>query len=162
MSDFIQGLGPNLLRDWMSAALGKRLGDGIGRDVFVYELNPRLVIKIEKNGFQNVIEWEIWRAIKNTAWARWFAPARHISGLGSVLIMERTVPAPRSRYPARVPKFLGDLKYSNFGLLRGKLVCHDYGMLTNFLAGNHDSAKMQKAQWWDAGDGSSFDDQAKT
>lgn len=162
MTRIVEELGPNVLRDWMGAALGQPLGDGIGRKVFVYELNPRYVIKIERSGFQNVIEWEIWSAIKDTAWAKWFAPARHISGFGSILLMERTLPAPRSAYPKRVPTFLGDLKYSNFGLLRGKLVCHDYGTLTNFLAGNHVSEKLRKADWWDQNDGSSFDDSAKT
>lgn len=159
MSNFVQDLGQNILRDWMGAALGSRIGSGIGRSVFVYDLNPRYVIKVEQSGFQNVIEWEIWRAVKDTMWAKWFAPARHVSGLGSILLMERTLPAPKSKYPKKVPTFLGDLKYSNFGLLRGKLVCHDYGTLTNFLAGNHASEKMRKADWWDAGDGSSFDEE---
>jgi hypothetical protein len=162
MSTLVDRLGPNILRDWMGSALGKRLGDGVGRKVFVYDLNPKFVIKVEESGFQNVVEHEIWRAVKETTWAKWFAPVRHISGLGSILLMERTLPAPRSRYPDRVPKFLGDLKYSNFGLLQGRLVCHDYGTLTNFLAGNHGAEKMRKAEWWDAGDGSSFDDGTKS
>ena len=163
MSKFIDELGPNTLRDWMGAALGTRLGDGSGRAVFVYDLNPRFVIKIERSGFQNAVEREIWQATKDTQYGKWFAPVRHISGLGTILIMERTVPAPRSAYPKKMPAFLGDLKYSNFGLLRGQLVCHDYGTISNFLAGvTTGKVPMRKAQWWDAGDGSSFDDSGKT
>lgn len=158
MSAFIDGLGSNILRDWMANALGKKLGGGIGRQVFVYDLNPQFVIKIEQSGFQNVVEREIWLATKTTKHAKWFAPVRRISGLGCILLMDRTLPAPRSSFPKKMPDFLGDLKYSNFGMLRGKLVCHDYGTLCNFLHAVPSRVKMSKAQWWDAGDGSTFDD----
>lgn len=159
MSSFVEGLGPNILRDWMGAALGKKLGGGIGRQVFVYDLYPNYAIKIEQSGFQNVMEWEIWRAVKKIpGYARWFAPVHHVSGLGSILLMDRTLPAPRKAFPKVMPDFLGDLKYSNFGLLRGRLVCHDYGTLVNFLHGFTGRITTRKADWWDAGDGSSFDD----
>lgn len=159
MGNLVDELGTNTLRDWFTCALGSKLGGGIGRQVHVYDLNPRYAMKVERNGFQNSIEWEIWRAVKTTQYAKWFAPCRHISGLGTILLMDRTVPAPRSAFPKKVPEFLGDLKYSNFGLLRGKLVCHDYGTVTNFLAGfTRTKIRMRKADWWDAGDGSAFDD----
>lgn len=159
LSKFIDTLGPNTLRDWMAAGLGTQLGSGSGRTVFVYDLNPRYVIKVERAGYQNAIEHEIWLATKDTIYAKWFAPVRHISGLGTILLMDRTVPAPRSAFPKKMPDFLGDLKYSNFGLLAGKLVCHDYGTVTNFLKGFAGSRmRMRKADWWDANDGSSFDD----
>lgn len=154
----VQELGMNILRDCAGMAIGKKLGNGVGRQVFVYELNPRYVMKIEQAGFQNVIEWEIWRATHDTKFSRWFAPARHISGLGSILLMERTLPAPRSAFPKKMPEFLGDLKYSNFGLLNGKLVCHDYGKLSNMLCAIPAKVKMRKAGWWDANDGSTFND----
>lgn len=160
---FVEDLGLGTLRDWMNAAVGSKLGGGIGRQVFVYDLNPRFVIKVEKNGYQNVVEWEIWQATKDTQYAKYFAPARHISGMGTILLMERTLPAPRQAFPKRMPDFLGDLKYSNFGLLRGKLVCHDYGTITNFLHGfTRSKIRYRKAEWWDAGDGSSFNDSGKT
>lgn len=163
MSQFIDELGLNTLRDWMALALGKKLGGGIGRTVFVYDLNPRYVIKIESSGYQNAIEREIWGAVKTTQYARWFAPVKSISGLGTIILMERTLPAPRRAFPDRMPDFLGDLKYSNFGLLRGKLVCHDYGTVSNFLHGfTRTKIRFRKSDWWDSEDGSTFDDTAKT
>jgi hypothetical protein len=120
------------------------------------------VIKIERAGYQNAVEREIWLATKSTQYAKWFAPVHHISGLGTTLLMSRTVPAPRSAFPKRMPDFLGDLKYSNFGLLAGRLVCHDYGTVANFLHGVTGKIRMRKAEWWDAGDGSSFDDSGKS
>lgn len=162
MSKYIDDLPQNILRDLMNCALGTKLGGGIGRQVFIYDLNPKFVVKIEDCGFQNVIEHELWRATQGTQFAKWFAPVRHISGLGTVLFMDRTLPAPRSAFPKKVPEFLGDLKYSNFGLLNGKLVCHDYGTLCNFLHAMPAKAKMLKAKWWDAGDGSSFSDSKNT
>lgn len=162
MSKFVDDLPSNMLREWMDYTLGQRLGGGSGRDVFVYDLDPRYVVKIERSGHQNPVECEIWRSVKDyKQFARWFAPVMRISGYGSVLIMERTLPAPRSAFPKKMPEFVGDLKYSNFGMLRGKLVCHDYGTVTNFLKAMPMKAKMMKASWWDLGDGSSFDDGAR-
>lgn len=161
MSKFVEDLPPSILRDWMSAALGKKLGGGVGRTVFMYDLNPRYVVKVEESGFQNVVENEIWGAIKTTRYAQWFAPVHYMSGLGTILLMDRTLPAPRSVFPKRMPEFVGDLKYSNFGLLKGRLVCHDYGTLCNFLAAVPAKVKLRRAQWWDAKDGSTFDDRAR-
>lgn len=160
MSAFVDSLPVGILRDWMIAACGTKLGGGIGRTVFVYELNPRFVIKVEQSGYQNVIEREMWDAVKNTPYKRWLAPVHHISGYGTILLMERTLPAPRSKYPKMMPAFLGDYKYSNFGLLRGRLVCHDYGSFVNQSNGINE--KMRKADWWDSNDGSTFDDGGKT
>lgn len=158
MSRFVESLPAVILKDWMMMALGKDLGAGYGRRVFVYGVDPRLVIKVEESGFQNVIERELWMAVKTTKFNRWFAPVRDISPCGTVLLMERTLPAPRSAYPKEMPEFVGDLKYSNFGMLNGRLVCHDYGTLCNFLAAVPAKVKMRRAKWWDAEDGSSFDD----
>jgi hypothetical protein len=159
MSKFVDDLSPGILRDWMLAACGKKLGGGVGRTVFVYDLNPNFVIKIEESGFQNVIEWEMWKVVKASPHQRWLAPVRHISPSGAALLMDRTLPAPRSKYPKRMPEWIGDYKYSNFGLLNGRLVCHDYGSFVNQSNGINE--KMRKADWWDSMDGSTFDDGGK-
>lgn len=159
MAEFHQSVSVGILRDWMNMACGKQIGSGVGRNVFVYDLNPAFVIKVEANGFQNVIEWEWWQSVGTTRYARWFAPCRHISPTGTILLMERTLPAPRSKFPKKMPVFLGDFKYSNYGLLHGHLVCHDYGSM--IAAHNGLSNKMRKADWWDAHDGSTFDDGKK-
>lgn len=149
-----ESLPVSILRDWINLACGKKLGEGIGRQVYVYDLNPTLVIKIETSGFQNIIEWEMWHATASTKHRKWFAPCKHITGNGTVLLMQRTLPAPRAKYPKRMPVFLGDYKYSNYGLIGSQLVCHDYGSAV--IATNGLSDTMRKANWWDALDGSTF------
>lgn len=156
MSKFVDDLPASILRDWMTYTLGKKISGGIGRTVFVHEMNPAWVVKVETAGYQNVIESEMWRAVKGTKHSRWFAPVVALSGMGSVLVMERTLPAPRSKYPKRMPVFTGDYKYSNYGLLAGRLVCHDY--VSSIIASNGLGDTMRKADWWDANDGSTFDD----
>lgn len=157
MSTYVEELQPSILREWMAHTLGKKLGGGIGRSVFVYELNPAYVVKVDaKRGFQNPIEWEVWQLVKDTPYAKWFAPCRAISAYGSVLLQARTLPAPRARYPKKMPEFLTDYKYSNYGLYKGRIVCHDYGSAIAFSSGI--TAKMRKAEWWDSDDGSTFDD----
>jgi hypothetical protein len=156
MSAFIDSLPQSILRDWMQSALGKKIGEGIGRQVFVYGLNPQFVVKVEQSGFQNIVEHELWEVVKDTSFKKWFAPVRDISGLGTILLMERTLPALRKAYPKHMPQFLGDYKYSNYGLLRGRLVCHDYGSMV--IATNGINGAMRKADWWGLNDGSSFND----
>lgn len=61
--------------------------------------------------------------------------------------MRKTTPAPHSAYPSRMPAFMTDFKFTNYGMYEGRLVCHDYGMLpahTDFT-----SAKTQPASWLD-------------
>lgn len=161
-ASFIDTVSHGVLRDWLHSAIGTRLGGGVGRKVFVYELNPAYVIKIEDvaASFQNVVEYEVWNAVKATTYARWFAPVRRISATGSILLMERTLPAPRARYPKRMPVFLGDFKYSNYGMWKGRIVVHDYGSMINFSNGIL-NAGMRQAKWWDANDGSTFNDAVK-
>jgi hypothetical protein len=45
-----------------------------------------------------------------------------------------------------MPAFFTDLKRENFGLLLGRLVCHDYGV--NLLMENGMTKRMRKANWW--------------
>lgn len=157
MSEYVDALQVTILREWMDHCLGKKLGGGIGRMVFIYELNPAYVVKVEdKSGHQNVLEWEIWQVVAETPYQRWFAPCKLLSAYGSVLVQARTLPAPRARYPKKMPEFLGDYKYSNYGLYRGRLVCHDYG--SAIVLSNGISERMRKADWWDSDDGASFDD----
>lgn len=139
---------PFVRRDIAHMLLGARLGRGIGRKVYVCRLDPRFVVKVEDRGeaFQNIVEWETWQAVREDREARWFAPCVSISPAGSVLIQRRTEPASHSEYPKRMPVFLGDYKRENFGMLDGKLVCHDYGLLTNLTNGVYN--KTTRAADW--------------
>jgi len=108
---------------------GKFLSSGISRVVYEYTLDPTKVVKIETSAgfFQNVLEWEVWQNVRDTRWAKWFAPVHYISDNGSVLIQSRTVPAQKRDIPKQLPDFFTDLKLENFGLLDGRFVAHDYG-----------------------------------
>lgn len=125
------------------------LGSGIARNTYSSKAFPNCVVKVEEGvgSFQNVIEWETWGRVKHTQHAKWFAPCEWISPNGSVLIMRRTEPAQKRQYPERMPSFLSDFKRANYGMLDGRLVCHDYG--TNLLMEYGMTKRMIKANWWD-------------
>ena len=130
----------------------KEIGFGIARTVFTSPILPDRVIKVEKyvQSFQNVSEWQVWETVKDTPFAKWFAPCYHISNCGAVLIQARTTPAlDRSIYPEKLPAFLSDTKYQNYGMFDGRLVCHDYGMLSVAIS-NGLTKRERKVDWWDA------------
>lgn len=130
---------------------GDLLGYGMSRKTYEYELDESLVIKIETSGgkFQNVLEWEFWKDIKESKYAKWFAPCVEISPSGLFLIQKRTTPIPKEDYPKMIPSFFSDTKYSNFGVIieKGKkrFVCHDYG---NLCTNTKFNDKMVKAHFW--------------
>jgi hypothetical protein len=45
-----------------------------------------------------------------------------------------------------VPSMFTDLKVQNWGMLNGRLVCHDYGLTCTSLP-----RSMRAAKWWDNG-----------
>ena len=118
----------SLQQDFNTLFLGKRLGEGVGREVFEYQINPRWVVKLENHGLQNYNEAALWFAVEGTPWAEWFAPVRWLSSNGRVLIMDRTrTPAKNRPLPEFIPNFMTDVKTDNMGILRGRWVFHDYG-----------------------------------
>ena len=121
------------------------LGSGVARTVYSCPLRPDLVVKVEtpSHSFQNVLEWEFWRTWKHDKDMRqWLAPCEAISPCGSILLMHRTQPL--VKLPTKMPKWLSDTKRSNYGRFRGRVVCHDYGMV---VAGA--STTMRKVEWHD-------------
>ena len=125
---------------------GNEIGRGIARTVYACDVAPNLVVKIEdgSQSFQNVLEWEFWQHWKDDRdVARWLAPCEKISSCGTVLLQSRTGPCPKDRYPKDMPKFLTDLKYSNFGLIGRRLVCHDYALAIMSL-----HMGKRRAHWW--------------
>jgi hypothetical protein len=111
--------------------LGKLLGKGVSRKVYLCRQDTEHVLKVEdvQGWFQNVLEWEIWNEVKHTKWAKYFAPCISISDNGQILIQQRTRPIEKS-LKLRLPDFFSDLKLDNIGLLDGKPVVHDYGIST--------------------------------
>lgn len=143
-------------REIVSMVCGKPLGSGIAREVYVFGPDPDLVIKLESSAcsFQNVKEWDTWQRAQDVEHvARWLAPCVMISSCGSVLLQRRT--AVCLNYPERMPAFLADFKRENYGMLDGRLVCHDYG--TNLLAEHGMTKRMKRARWWSNNDDVSDD-----
>lgn len=136
-------------RDTFNLLCGNVIGRGSARVVYDSQLFPEHVIKVENvaGRFQNVMEWETWLIVRDTKWAKWFAPCKWISPAGVVLIQAKTTPPPRASYPEMMPKFFADFKRPNYGLLNEQIVCHDYGV--HLLMENGMSDRMKKVEWWD-------------
>lgn len=110
--------------------LGDYIGSGAFRDVFAHATSEQHVVKVEDGAgsFHNIAEWETWKAVENTPYAKWFAPCSHISPAGTILVMRRVEHCSELFLPKRVPAFLTDLKVENWGLLDGNPVACDYGL----------------------------------
>lgn len=127
---------------------GKKLGEGIHRDVFACRLNPKWVVKVETDGpwryFANVMEMKFWSDHQSYAKvAEWLAPCEYMSPDGLVMIQHRVEPVSADyELPAKLPSFLTDIKTDNFGLLNGKLVCFDYAMSIQ-----NPSLRLKKVDW---------------
>ena len=137
-----------ITQDLRALFCGKSLGEGISRQVFACcNQKPDAVIKFETDAhsFQNVMEHEVWTEVRHTEHAKWFSPVLDISPNGVILLMRRTKPLTRDQLPERMPSFFTDLGMTNFGLLDGQIVCHDYGL--NLLMSMGLSKRMRKADW---------------
>jgi len=137
-----------LNREFRNMIIGKELGNGAGRWVFEHRFDKTLVVKFEggAKSFQNILEWDLWNELKHAPdYSKWLAPCVDISATGAVLIMKRTQPITEYRkLPDKLPHFINtDTKKDNFGILNGKLVCHDYGV-TMF----DPSLRLKKVEWW--------------
>lgn len=119
-----------LAKDVAGHIIGEHIGSGIHRDVYAWELDPKVVCKLEggAGSFANIREYDVWQEVKNTKFARWFAPVLAISSAGCLLLQARTTPVDIKRLPKKVPAFFTDLKASNWGRYKGRIVCHDYGL----------------------------------
>lgn len=128
----------------------EKVGWGSAREVYKMRApQDDCVVKLESKSysFQNVREWNVWETVKETKFAKWFAPCVSISPNGSVLIQRKTTPVPSDMWPEKVPCFLTDLKRANFGMYEGRLVCHDYGL--HLLMENGMTTRLKKANWRD-------------
>lgn len=141
--------------DLCAMIIGGEIGKGVARTVYEYLPNAsNTVIKVEEGAqsFQNICEWETWLNLNGTGWGkRWLAPCIRISSSGVYLMQERTTPpGPGFKWPKQLPWVLTDRKKQNFGIFKGRLVCHDYGTLHVGMAKGAPLTRMGKAEWWDA------------
>lgn len=130
---------------------GPKIGSGMSRSVFECNLDSSVVIKIEDvtkgKYYQNLFEWQTWLEVRETPYAHWFAPCVSISNFGGVLIQKKTrKPRSKNAYPKKMPTFMGDFKYTNYGMYKGKLCAHDYGR--NLLMQHGLSSKKKVVEWW--------------
>ncbi|MGK6342870.1 hypothetical protein ACMGDK_11560 [Chryseobacterium sp. DT-3] len=142
--------------DLIRMMFGQKINEGSYRSVYEYNFDPnKYVIKIEPNSTEsNANEFLIWEEVSglcgNLSWVKdWFAPVLFMSPDAKILVMERTFPYKTIRgkdlvRPEKIPDFFSDVKFSNFGWLGNKLVCHDYGFINRFI--KYDK-KFRKANW---------------
>jgi hypothetical protein len=133
---------------------GKKIGSGMSRQVYECKLKPGWVVKVETDpypNFQNLMEWQVWKAVQHTKFSRWFAACDLISPDGKLLIQERTRHPATTDFPDKVPAFFTDLKRQNFGMTttpeKNWFVAHDYGVHLLFEKGL--TGRLVKANWWD-------------
>lgn len=127
--DLITGA-QTVVRDTLGLLVGEKLGFGCYREVFALPWSPRHVLKLESGAgsFHNALEWEVWREMKDGKWSGYFAPCEAISANGAALLMARTKPITKFPTGLTIPSFFQDVKPENFGLLKGRIVCHDYSI----------------------------------
>lgn len=126
---------------------GEYLGSGISRHVFAYEPDDRYVIKMEVGATcQNWLEWRLWHDLTEHENQKWLAPCIRISGCGMWMVQARTKKPPENyKWPEKLPAFLTDQSHENYGLYKGRLVAHDYGV--NLCNNYARSKRMRRADW---------------
>lgn len=141
---------PTATVDLFRMLTGEVIGRGAFRTVYECDLNKDWVVKVETHSgeFSNTTEWQVWewcnRCQPHIA-EKYLAPCRFISPCGLFLIQDKTTKTDLKSYPKKVPAFLNnDIKESNWGLYKNRVVCHDYGML-RYTAGS----KLEKVCWHD-------------
>lgn len=126
--------------------IGREIGRGSTRVVYQTPMSSELVIKFETaKDFQNVQEFLIWDEVKGTEHEKWFAPVRFISSCSRILVQEKTEAIPPAMFPSELPSYFTDIKQANFGLLDGRIVCHDYGYFRGTFLGL--TKRMKKVTW---------------
>lgn len=128
---------------------GKELGRGIHRTVFLCAIDPSLVVKIETDTDYfvgaNAAEWRWWDELQySKPYAQWLAPCKWISPNGRVMLQKRTTHIPVDRIPDKLPAWLTDTKWENFGMLDGRIVAHDYPQISSSLSKRLRKAYMDK------------------
>lgn len=117
--------------DLRKLVLGKVLGQGGSRVVYENQLDPNTVIKVQmEQPWDNIAEYRLWQEVRwesnsdiegkdrDVKLAKnWLAGCISISDNGHFLIMERTRPLDKDRYPTKIPAFLTDTKYRNYGMI---------------------------------------------
>lgn len=134
--------------DLFNLLTGKTIGWGQYRRVYEHAFDKRLVIKQDDGqNFSNLNEWQVWNEFKDTPLGLWLAPVHFCSPRGLWIVMARTRPIPIGKFPKRIPALFTDIKPDNWGMYRGRPVCHDYGNHTVFTLARPHASKLKAAHW---------------
>lgn len=140
---------PDLYYDAFNLLCGEKIGSGMTREVFTCNIDAKFVVKVEatevRTHFQNMMEWFVWKRVVGTPFEKWFAPVHEISPDGRLLIMHRTKPLTDAVLPEKLPSFFTDFKPNNYGILKGCVVCHDYG--SHLLMEQGMTTRLKKVDW---------------
>lgn len=107
---------------------------GTSREAFAVPTDPLIIVKrqIIKFPGANILEWQIWNALKSTGLRDVFGECHSISETGQYLIMERLADIENSDWVnvPKVPQWLNDKKPSAFGKDRNGIIkVRDYGLV---------------------------------
>lgn len=129
----------HLCMEFATFICGDKIGSGCFRDVYEYNLDPKCVVKIQRDlsSFNNIMEWEIWCNVLSTEYKKHFAPCVLLSCNGRILIQRKTNPITDEKpAPNNIPHFFTDIKNENFGWIGKDFVAHDYDYsMMKFISG---------------------------
>jgi hypothetical protein len=132
---------------------GAYLDDGATRKVYEYRLDPdKYVVKVEDDDkrddwMQNIQEWLVWTGAHKDM-KKFLAPCAFISKSGKFLIMRRAKPITPKQRPIRMPAFLYDIKDENLGIIDGRVVMVDYGLVAKYAVYNA-NRRLRKVRYHD-------------
>lgn len=133
--------------DFFEMICTDKIGAGINREVWG-TINPHVVIKFEEpDSHNNITEYNLWRSacLADNDFQHWLAPCIKISKCGRVLMMRRTTPLEKWNVPKKIPRIFCDIGRRNWGMLKGRAVCHDYG--SNYASVHGMTGELKEAQW---------------
>lgn len=134
--------------DLFHLVCGEELGNGAYRTVYAHCLDKTKVVKHDNgSNWSNINEFQIWSEYQDTPLADWLAPVHFISARGLWLIQARTTPIPIGKYPKKVPAIFADLRPANWGMYKGRPVCHDYGNHSVFTLAKKPGSVLQAVTW---------------
>lgn len=126
--------------DLLDLLCGNFVGEGNSRIVFDCPLKPGWVTKIVKNAdcHDNILEHELWVSVCNAPeLAKWLAPAGWLSANGRVMLQRkvaRVTDSNKKKIPEKIPAFLTDVKFDNFGFIGNQFVSVDYAFSVSICA----------------------------
>ena len=145
MSNFLH---TDSAEDLFNFIAGAEIGRGQYRVVYEHAFDKKLVIKQDSGeNFSNLNEWMLYQEFKDTVLGKWMAPVLQCSPRGMWIIQARTTPIKKGKFPKRVPELFADVKPSNWGMYRGRPVCHDFGNHRLYTVGIAPASKLRSAVW---------------